>query len=229
MAGTKGFIQSVSAKIFDLNRKNTILAFRIISLILVVYLTLNNQNIPLSTDLFRSATFQWLFGISALHLASSVLIFFGPDWLVKKGFLVSIFVIDIVLISLVIVLTQGFESDLFLIVFLVMYMTLISRYRWASFMVAAMGCLLYGFLFLKTHPVEDLLQSSVVIRFPLFLLVAFFSYIVMRDIELEREDLKASEKELRHLSEELQTAVAVKSRSAFTVSHDLNLILELAF
>ena len=202
----RNFVAETARKAFELDGKSAVISFRIIILLLALFFTVYNQKLVLTNAQIDPAPFFSVLFIAFFHLTSNVFVAYAPDRFLRKGFFTGVFIFDVLLISTIIYLTQGFESDLFLIYFLVIFMTVVSRQAFASFAVAGLGCVLYGFLFLKAHSMDELMHSSVMIRFPLFMVVAFFSHIIVEDIEEEKKELRESEERFRQLAEHIREA-----------------------
>ena len=186
----------VTAFVFELKGTSAVIAFRLIILWLVFYFTVYNRTLIAASGQIRMAPFLWVIGAAILHLASNIFLLLDTKRTQKKNIFFGIFVFDVALISFVIYLTQGFESDLFLIYFLVIFMTVLARQTYATFTVAGLGCLIYGLMFLKSHGLGELLSSPIMIRFPLFLVAALFSHVISKDIERpepQAGDAEASE------------------------------------
>ena len=199
MSLIRRLLQKSTARVLELEDRSAVLCFRAVILFLLLFFTLYDRGAD------ASAPPLWpVLAVVLVHLASNVALAWVPRHRLKRGLLTGVFFFDIAVLSLVIYLTHGFESDLYLIYFLVIFMTVVSRQPSASFIVAGLGCLLYGFLFLKQHSLDELLQSSVLIRFPLFLIAAFFSHLIVRDIQEESRELRESEERFRQFAEHIR-------------------------
>ena len=111
--------------------------------------------------------------------------------------------IDIILISAIIYFIKGFETDLYLVYFLIIFVAAMQhgglRRSWITGLVTAV---LYLSLYLRNHSLESLLSSYVLLRIPFFFLVAVFSAYhseqlgkeVARRKEAEEKSLQALEK-----------------------------------
>lgn len=193
------FSQSTK-KFFELDRRYALITFRLVILLLVLFFTLYGVETNL-TVLAVSVPIKGLLLLSLGQFLSNALLLFFPKRFMGKKMVGTFFFVDILYISLAVYWTQGFESDLFLIYFLVVFMTAVTRKTSITFLVAGVACLLYSALFLKTNPVTDFLQPFVIIRFPLLMVGAFFSSLIVHE-------LKAQEELIDNISHELRAPLA---------------------
>lgn len=207
--------------IFNLEGKYSLISFRFIILLFLMFFMLYGQrenNIPLD---FHSGMMRWVLIIALIHISGNLVLFFIPDQWITKNLSASLFFFDTALISLALYKIQGFESDIFLVYFLVVFMTVIARKPSLSFLVSGLACLLYGFLFLKNHALEELAQPEVMIRFPLLLVVAFFSSIIVH--ESEKTEFKAVFA-LYEMSKALFSKLKLENLLPLLVEHSLKLL-----
>ncbi|OGR51745.1 MAG: hypothetical protein A3I11_06890 [Elusimicrobia bacterium RIFCSPLOWO2_02_FULL_39_32] len=207
--------------IFNLEGKYSLISFRFIILLLLIFFMLYGQreaSLPLD---FNSEIMKWILIIASIHIGSNFLLFFIPNQWITKSLSAGLFFFDTILISLALYKIQGFESDIFLVYFLVVFMTVIARKPSLSFLVSGLACLLYGFLFLKNHSIEELMQPEVMIRFPLLLVVAFFSSIIV--YESEKTEFKAVFA-LYEMSKALFSKLKLENLLPLLVEHSLKLL-----
>lgn len=204
-------------KRFNLQEKQAFIAFRVIlSLLLLffgVYAPSGRMDLLANPNML-----YWLLGVVGIQFASNLILAWVPSRLIRKGWGLGFFLMDLGVVSLAVCWTQGFESDLFLIYFLVIFMTALARKPAVSFAVAGLSCILYGFLFLKTGSTEDLFQPSVLIRFPLFWVTAFFSSVLVDDLEEEKKKMAGEMEDQWARSEKL----AALGQLAKSVAQELN-------
>jgi len=83
---------------------------------------------------------------------------------------------DIILITAILYFIRGFETDLYLVYFLIIFVAAMQhgglRRSWITGLVTAV---LYLGLYLRNNPLESLLSSYVLLRIPFFFLVSIFS------------------------------------------------------
>ncbi len=176
-------------KILAIEGKYSLVAFRLIILFLMGFFMLYGDSKILENPQATREIFNWMLALASIHLASNIALLFLPERIVSSGLTTGLFFLDTSLISLALYKTQGLQNDLFLIYFLVVFMTVISKKNNLSFLVAGLACFLYAFMFLKTNNASSLLHPEVMIRFPLLMVVAFFSSIIVQ--ETEKSELQA--------------------------------------
>lgn len=211
-------------KFSGLKGKSAVISFRLVIMLLLFFFSLySGQGFAL--DEIHRSLLPYLCGIGFFYLASNGFILWAPVSFLKKWFLAALFLFDLVLISLSLYWLQGFETDLFLIYFLVIFMAAIARKPSITFLVAGIACLLYGLLFLKSHPASDLLQPALLIRFPLLLVVGFFSSVIIEDSETEKEALRQQMENYWLRSERLAALGEMASGIAHEINNPLTSIL----
>ena len=194
------FLKGLTARVFTPGRKSTLVSFRTIISLVLLFFALYCQENPLTSQAAAGLLAPEMKAV-ALHFLSNLFVLILPSRSLGKGLVIGLFLFDISTISAVVYLTQGFQNDLFFTYFLVVFMTVIARKPSVSFLVAGISCLLYGFFFFKSHAWTDFFQSFIIIRFSLLLVVAFFSSTIV-------EDLEAQEDVVHHLSHELRNSLA---------------------
>lgn len=204
-------------KRFHLKEKQAFIAFRVILSLLLLFFGVYAPSKRMDL-LVNSSMLYWLLGVVCIQFASNLILAWVSNSLIRKGWGLGFFLMDLGVVSLAVCWTQGFESDLFLIYFLVIFMTALSRKPAVSFAVSGLSCIFYAFLFLKTGSVDDLFQPSILIRFPLFLVTAFFSSVLVDDLEEEKKKMAGQMEVLWSRSENL----AALGQLAKSVSQELN-------
>lgn len=194
----KSLLKKLTVTIFAPDRKFTLISFRTIITLLLLFFILHAPKESLDSQGRYANFFSWGISVVLLQFLSNLWAVFVPQRILNKWLVVSLFFFDIVSISLVIYWTQGFQNDLFLTYFLVVFMSVIARKPSVSFLVAGVSCLLYGFFFFQFHSFGDFMQSSVLIRFSLLLVVAFLSSTIVQDLEAQEDVIYKMSHELRN-------------------------------
>ena len=163
------------------------ISFRLIILLLVLFFVSESGPNALHIGPEMLDSYKWIFALAAFQFVSNFLLLLFREGPAKKGLMAGLFFYDIGLISWAIYATQGFESDIFLVYFLAIFMTVIAKKPSISFAVAGISCVIYGALFVRANSAAGLMETSVLIRFPLLLVTAFFSSVIVQGIEEEKE------------------------------------------
>jgi len=201
-------------KRLDLDETGELIAVRSLVSVILGYVLLYSPEVEKAGSLFCFAA------VAAHLLSNAVLHRFARKLLSLSWFLGALFLADLGLISWVIALAAGAGTDLYLVYFLVILMSGIQRNARLSFVVGATGCVLYGFLWSKNNPVEDLFDSGMMLRFPFFFIVAFFSSYFAQRTQKSEQALEKSESHLARAEK-----LAAVGRLAGGMAHEFNNLL----
>ena len=121
--------------------------------------------------------YRWLFILLLVFMISNtILSFMRSELFIKHRLNFYVFLVDVFLISFTIYVIQGFDSDLFLVYFIVIFVATLSSTGWKrSLLIGLIAALLYFGFFLRNHPASALLTSYMLLRIPFFFLLAFIS------------------------------------------------------
>lgn len=170
----------LQTKSLSLDEKTTILAFRgVVCLFLCFFLLYA----PAARE-----TFSWApFALVTVYLLSNLaLIPVKRPHFTGSIMPIAIFLFDTGLISWIIYLGEGFNSDIYLIYFLILFMSGLQVKIWQSFLIGTVASLIYVFLWTAARPGEDPLNAHTLLRLPFFYLISFFSAYFTRQVQ-ERE------------------------------------------
>lgn len=151
-----------------LNYKNTVIAFRFVGFLLLLFFLIYKPDIEDQFD-----NIPW-FPLIIYFLSNVSLFFIDEKYLHKTFCQFSLFLFDILIISWLIYISQGWSSDLYLIYFLVIFMAGIQMRIWQSFVIGTLACIIYSFFVFKTSP-DIKLTTHLLLRFPFFYLVSFYT------------------------------------------------------
>jgi len=116
--------------------------------------------------------------------------------------------VDIILISAIMYFIEGFETDLYLVYFLIIFVAAIQhggiRRSWITGLVTAV---LYLGLYLRNNSLESLLNSYVLLRIPFFFLVAVFSAYHSEQLRKEVSRRKEAEEKSGEVLQQYKTLV----------------------
>lgn len=101
----------------------------------------------------------------------------------------AILLADLAVITWAIFLSTGFRSELYLVYFLVIFMSGIQTRAWHSFLTGTVACALYAWLWTREPGAagESFLSPPVLLRLPFFYMVAFFSAIFSEKARSDQE------------------------------------------
>ena len=101
-------------KRFHLNQRHALIAFRLIISMMLVFFAVYARQTQM-TLLVNSNLIYWILGLAGIQAASNLIVAWVPERLIRKGWGVGFFLFDLASVSIALYWTQGFESDLFLI------------------------------------------------------------------------------------------------------------------
>ncbi len=173
------------------NVKEITVTFRwLVILMLMLFLLFTPQGVG-------PAAYRWLFILFLVFVASNTFLSFLPaDRFLRLKLNFYVFLVDVLLISSTIYIIQGFDSDLFLIYFIVIFIaTLSSSGLKRSLIIGFIAAILYFGFYLRNHPLSSLLSSYMLLRIPFFFLLSFISTFQSEQLkgEVSRRE-KAEEK-----------------------------------
>ncbi len=137
-----------------------------------------------------------------------------------KGLKIILF-FDIILISVIIYFLKGFETDLYLVYFLIIFVAAMQhggvQRSWITGLLAA-G--LYLGLYLRTNPLESVLSSYVLLRIPFFFLMAVFSAYHSERLRKEAQRRLRAEEATERLYMQYKTLVDTIPDIIFEIDAD---------
>ena len=131
-------LKNYAKKVFILEGKAAVIAFRFLILLLLVLFLCCGQKGSLIAEL-DPKLIRWILILSWIQFFSNIFLIWLPKKLLNKGFSVGLFFFDVLLTSICLYLTQGYDGDLFFVYFLVIFMTVIARKASVSFLVAGLS------------------------------------------------------------------------------------------
>lgn len=170
---------------FVLNQKSTVIVLRwLIILILFLLLIYNpGERVILNWNSF--------FLVFSLYIFTNLIFSFLPSKLfLQEGFSYTIFLTDIILISLSIYFSQGFDSDIYLAYFLVIFMASVRQEIKGSIVVGLISGFLYFALLLRSGRVINFVNTGLLLRIPFLFVVALFSCYFSEQVRIEKERMR---------------------------------------
>ena len=171
---------------FFLDEKSAVFAFRGIIFLAMVLLLVHSRRIEESFQLrpFLLAAF-YLFTSFALWLSSSPRLKTGTAQAIA-------YLWDVGVVSSLLYCSEGLDNELYLMYFLIMFMSgLMSQVR-QSFLIGTVSSLIYAGLWSQGKVGEGLPLTNLLLRFAFFYVVAFFTAIMA-------ERVRSGEKRVKNL------------------------------
>jgi len=133
-------------------------------------------------------------------------------WMTRKEFHlerwgIPIFVMDVVLVSATLFMTAGPDTDLYVMCFLIIYLSTLGRNIRDAVPLTAVACLIYLLLLYRRNPSLDWMDPTLLLRFPFFLVLALFTSYLSEQAEQQRRRLERMKDIQATLARELQKAM----------------------
>ncbi len=133
-------------------------------------------------------------------------------WVTRHGFNLKrwsmpVFLVDLVLIGMVLYHSVGPDMDLYLMCFVIIYLSTLGRQVRDAVPVAVAACGLYAFLLFHHRPHLDFMNPQVLLRFPFFWIFALFTSYFSHKTEEDRQRIAQMQQVQHLLSKELQQAM----------------------
>ncbi len=147
--------------------------------------------------------------IALIYLVSNLIFYRLPENLFKKP-IVSflIFLFDLVIITLSIYLTEGVETDFYLIYFLAIFISSVGQTVGGSLPIAVVASIFYAWLLHRAQPDISLLDSKFLIRIPFLFIISLISSYWSESTRKELKEKEELEKFNRELKKEVERIAA---------------------
>ncbi len=185
------------------NVKEITVTFRwLVILLLLLFIVAAPESVKIET-------IRWLMALFLVFIVSNtVLSFIRAESFIRLKLNFYVFLFDVLLISSTIYIIQGFDSDLFLIYFIIIFIaTLSSSGLKRSLLIGFIAALLYFGFYLRTHPVASLLSPFMLLRIPFFFLLAFISTFQSEQLKGEVSRRQKAEEKSNQTLERYRTLV----------------------
>ena len=217
---TTSILETFTRPTRQLNLKTTLLSLRgVIALLMFCFLSFN-------PNLERDSLFAPML-LVGLYVASNVALIWLPKAVFDNPLIQSgLLLFDVCLISGVIYACQGFDSDLYLIYFVVLLMSGMQMRIWQSLLTGFVASIIYVMLWQRANPDGDLWDANVLLRLPFFYIVAlsaaFFAQ-QSRDREEQAKEVASTEEKIKMetiFSQMKDGAVLINERSEIVLSNE---------
>jgi len=205
----------------DQDRKKVTLTLRWTAIIVTCYLILFARGKV--TDLHLGHLL-----ILGYILSNLFLTFLPKAWFWNPKFFYSLVVIDTAIVSFGMYLSEKMTSDFYLVFFLIIIFASISRNFKLLMVIGGITALLYGFLLYSWGLLILQNSSSYTLRIPfIFIMTAFYGYIVQTFTIEKRQQLTISEDKYRGLFENANEGILILRDSQVLIA-DVNREVERA-
>ena len=195
------------------DRKRIVLALRWTVIIVTCYLILLGRG--------RVTDLQLSYFLIIGYIISNVLLtFFPKTWFWNPKFFYSLVIIDTGIVSFGMYLSEKMTSDFYLVFFLIIIFASISRNFKLLMAIGSITALLYGFLLYSWGHLISQDGSSYTLRVPfIFIMTAFYGYIVQTFTIEKHEQLTISEDKYRGLFENANDGILILKGSQFAIAN----------
>jgi PAS domain S-box-containing protein len=187
----------------DPDRKKVILLLRWTAIIVTSYLILFGRGRV--TDLHLSHI------LIAVYMLSNVLLTFLPKtWFSNSKFFYPVVIFDTCIVSFGMYLSEKMTTDFYLVFFLILIFASISRNFKLLMVIGGITALLYGILLYSWGLLITENGSSYTLRIPfIFIMTAFYGYIVQSLTKEKHQELTISEDKYRGLFENANEGIII--------------------
>lgn len=215
--------RGVLRKKFAFGPRGIVILLRLVIFLLVFVFILYGQK----TTFF---TYRYFISIGLFYLLTNLFLFIIPDKFFTKS-LAIIFLLDVFFISSGIYFTQGFETDLYLTYFLVIFISGLTQNPKLNILTSFVVGILYLGLFLKSQSIQALLTPWLLLRFPLIFITGLFTSFYSSEMLRSKQEIRQKTIELgtaletvRQTEEQLRQAEKLSELGlmAAGIVHELN-------
>ncbi len=193
------------------DRKKVILTLRWTAIIVTSYLILFGRGRV--TDLYLSHI------LIVIYILSNILLTFLPKtWFSNSKFFYPLVIVDTVIVSCGMYLSEKMTTDFYLVFFLIIIFASISRNFKLLMVIGGVTALLYGVLLHSWGLLISRESSSFTLRIPfIFIMTAFYGYIVQTLTREKRLELTISEDKYRGLFENANDGIILLRNPQLTI------------
>ena len=205
----------------DQDRKKIILTLRWTAIIVTSYLILFGKGRVTDLRLSNILIFIYL-------LSNILLTFFPKRWFSNLKLFYPLVLFDTCVVSFGMYLSEKMTTDFYLVFFLIIIFASISRNFKLLMIIGGITALLYGVLLYSWGFLTNEESSSYTLRIPfIFIMTAFYGYIVQTLTKEKRHELTISEDKYRGLFENANDGIILLRNPQFQIA-DVNREVEKA-
>jgi PAS domain S-box-containing protein len=197
------------------DKKKIILMLRWTAIIVTSYLILFAKGRITDLDLSHYLIF--------IYIVSNLILTFLPKiWFSNPKFFYPLVLFDTGIISFGMYISEKMTTDFYLVFFLIIIFASISRNFKLLMTIGGATALLYGFLLYSWGFLRSVDSSSYMLRIPfIFIMTAFYGYVVQTLTKEKREELTVSEDKYQGLFENAYDGIIILGDSQFMIA-DVN-------
>ena len=200
---SNSIIASLTQRRYEASDRMLLLWLRWLFFIILLFLFLYNVG---ERDNAQSLTLQITL-LTCYALSNAAL-----TWASRRNFSlarwgVPIFILDMVLIGLTLFYSIGPDTDLYVMCFLIIYLSTLGRSVRDALPLALIACLIYGLFMVHQNPNINFMSPRLLLRFPFFLVLSLFTSYLAEQSEKDRQQIVRLKEVQTLLATELQKAM----------------------
>jgi len=197
------------------DRKRAVLLLRWTSIIVTSYLILLSKGRVTDPELSHAFIVGYI-------LSNFLLTFFPKTWFLNTKFFYSLLLIDTGMVSFGMYLSEKMATDFYLVFFLIIIFASMSRNFKLLMTIGGATAILYGFLLYSWGLLTAEKIGNNLLRIPfVFVMAAFYGYLVQTFTEEKRQVLTLSEDKYRGLFENANDGIIILKDPQFQIA-DIN-------
>ncbi len=179
-----------SVKGIALDDRTTAFAFRGVLFLVLTVMLVHSQR---QEKILELAPFV----LAAFHLFTSLVLWKAPDPRLNSPLAQSAaFLWDIGVVACIMYFSEGFDDELYLMFFLIMFMSALMTKVWHGFLIGTVASLLYAGLWSKGKVAVDMPLTNLLLRFAFFHVMAFFTAVMAERVRARDERVRSLEMRL---------------------------------
>lgn len=173
----------------SLDDRTTAFAFRGVLFLAMILMLVHSRRLERALELAP-------FFLAGLHLLTSLILWRFPAGRLNAPHAQSAaFLWDIAAVSGVMYFSEGFDAELYLMFFLILFMSALMTKVWHSFLIGGVAALIYAGLWSQGKAAADLPATNLLLRFAFLQAAAFFSAVMAarvreRDARIQRLEMR---------------------------------------
>ena len=218
-------------KALALDDRTTAFAFRGVLFLVMIVMLVHSQR---QEHILELAPFV----LASFHLFTSLFLWKAPDTRLNSPLAQSAaFLWDISVVACIMFFSEGFDDELYVMFFLIMFMSALMTEVWHSFLIGMVASLLYAGLWSKGKVAVDLPLTNLLLRFAFFHVMAFFTAVMAsrvrsRDERIHKLEMRMALQKLANggwgiqFADDIDPEVAKSVRAVNSVMDNLARALE---